>query len=105
LAHATAPVKAITQKPRLTPHVYRRLEFGMKMASLIVALVSALTGVASTLCLMKGTTTVPWEMQSWSGQSDLEKAFRRKMRCYFVVGLVTLALAFMLSAVAAALSY
>jgi hypothetical protein len=49
----------------------------MKMASLIVALLSALAGVASTLCLMKGTATVPWEMQSWSGQSDTEKAFRR----------------------------
>ena len=77
----------------------------MKMASLIVALLSALAGVASTLCLMKGTATVLWEMQSWSGQSDPEKAFRRRMRCYFVVGLVTLALAFVLSAVAAVLSY
>jgi hypothetical protein len=77
----------------------------MKMASLIVALLSALAGVASTLCLMKGTATVPWEMQSWSGQSDPEKAFRRRMRSYFVVGLVTLALAFVLSAAAAVLSY
>ena len=77
----------------------------MKMASLIVTLLSTLAGVASTLCLMKGTATVPWEMQSSSGQSDPEKAFRRRMWCYFVVGLVTLALAFVLSGVAAVLSY
>lgn len=77
----------------------------MKMAALIVALLSALAGVASTLCLMKGTETVSWKMQSWSGQSEREEVFRIRMRRYFVVGLVTLALAFVLSAAAAVLSY
>jgi len=77
----------------------------VKMASLIIALLSGFAGVTSTLCLLKGTATIPWEMQSWSGQSDPEKAFRTRGRRYLLAGLATLALAFVLSAMAAVLSY
>jgi hypothetical protein len=77
----------------------------MKVVALIAGLLSALAGVVSTLCLMKGAAVVPWEMQTFSGQSDPEKAFREKARLYLRIGHFTLAGAFVLAAAAALAGY
>jgi hypothetical protein len=77
----------------------------MKMVALIAGLLSALAGFISTLCLMKGAAVVPWEIQTWSGRSDPEKAFREKARLYLWFGHLALAGAFVLAAVAALAGY
>ena len=77
----------------------------MRELALAASLLSALLGVASTLALIKGTAVTPWEIQSYGGHSEPEKAFRRVARRWRVAGFVVLALAFLLSAAAAIAGY
>jgi hypothetical protein len=77
----------------------------VKLAALITALLSAAFGVAAALAMTRGAQAVPWSMQSYSGQSDAEKAFRQKTSGWFTVGLGFLAATFVLAAASAVLGY
>lgn len=77
----------------------------MKEIALITSLLSAATGVLSTLALIKGTTPVPWGLQSWGGESEPERAFRRRSRRWLVSGLCALAAAFALAAASSVAGY
>jgi hypothetical protein len=77
----------------------------MKLAALMTALVAGVLGVASTILLTRGTDPIPWAIQSYSGQSEAEKAHRSKARRWFIAGLICLGLAFAVSACSAIFSY
>ncbi len=77
----------------------------MKCAALITALVAALAGFVSALLMIRGTAAVPWDMQSYKGNSDPEIGFRKTTRRYFAAGCILLAAAFAFSAVSAIASY
>ena len=77
----------------------------MKELALICGLLSGAFGVGSTVALVKGTAAVPWSMQSWTGESEPEKRFKRAVRCWFIGGMWCLGAAFVLSAISAAAGY
>lgn len=77
----------------------------MKLAALIMSLLSAFFGVISALVMTKGTEGVPWTIQSYKGQSEAEKAFRRNRGRWMSRGLDLLAAAFVFAAASAVCGY
>ena len=77
----------------------------MKLAALVAGLLSGALGVVSTLLLIRGTAKVPWGIQSYGGRSEPEKKFQVSTRRYLICGLITLAGAFLLSAISTLASY
>jgi hypothetical protein len=77
----------------------------MKEAALVLGILSGGVGVLSTLALMKGSTPVPWDIQSYKGQSEPEIAHRTLTARWTKIGLVGLFIAFVLSAASAVASY
>ena len=77
----------------------------MKEISLTAALLSALCGLLGSLALIKGTASVPWEIQSWDGTSDSESAFKAKTRRWLISGLIALSIAFALAAISSVVAY
>ena len=59
-----------------------------------------LSGLLSAVCLYFGTFGMSWTMQSWSGESPAEQAFRRRRRRWSAAGFVLLALGFALQLIA-----
>jgi hypothetical protein len=49
----------------------------MKEMALICGLCSGIFGLASALALMRAGKAMPWDMQTWKGQSEAENAFRK----------------------------
>lgn len=77
----------------------------MKEWALALSLLAATVGVLSALALQRGGEAKSWEIQSWDGSSDVEKAFEARGRRWRAWGLFALGLAFILSAAAALVSY
>lgn len=77
----------------------------MKFAALVCGLVAAALGVFSTLLMTRGTRATDWSRQTWSGESESEKAERQLAKRYFTGGLIALAVAFILSAASSLLGY
>jgi hypothetical protein len=77
----------------------------LRTASLIAGLLSAAFGVLSTVMLIRGTARVQWNIQTFNGQSDAEKAFLETTQWYRQAGLVALGAAFLCSAASSIASY
>jgi hypothetical protein len=77
----------------------------MKVAALIFGLLSGAFGVGSALAFLKGTATVPWSMQTYSGETPAEQAIRARAAWWNKVGIYTLLAAFTFSAAATVASY
>jgi hypothetical protein len=77
----------------------------MKEVVLFLGLVSGAFGFLAGLALMKGSSVVPWSIQSWSGESEAEKAFCKKTKRWNLAGLIGLTVAFALSVVSAIANY
>jgi len=77
----------------------------VKLAALLTALLGAALGVASSVLLTKSGEHIPWSMQSYGGKTDVENEFLAKRRRWSRWGLLTLALAFIPSAISAVLGY
>jgi hypothetical protein len=50
-------------------------------------LTSALTGGAAALLLYWGSLSVPWKLQTWSGESAVEQRYERTRRMMKWVGI------------------
>lgn len=77
----------------------------MKEVAFLCGLLSGLCGVASAIAFLKGSKAMPWDMQTWSGQTEFEKTFRASADRWNKAGIVCLLAAFVLSAAAALASY
>jgi hypothetical protein len=77
----------------------------VKEMALVCGLLSASFGLASSGALMKGSAAMPWSLQSYSGESEAEKAFRQSARWWTRAGLIGLFTAFALSAASSVVSY
>lgn len=77
----------------------------MKETALIFGLLSGAFGVASALAFLKGTSTVPWSMQTWKGETAAEQTIRDKAARSNKVGVYTLLAALICSAASTIASY
>lgn len=77
----------------------------MREVALATALFAAALGVFASVALVKGTASVPWEMQTWNGESGAENAFRQSVRWWLKTGFVALGSAFVFSAISAIAAY
>lgn len=77
----------------------------MKEIALVAGLLSGLTGVGSAIAFLKGSKVMPWDIQSWSGETEAEKTFRARGTRWNQIGLGCLTAAFALSALAAVAGY
>ena len=77
----------------------------VKEAALVLGILSGLVGVLATIALMKGSAPVPWEIQSWKGQSEAERAHRASTASWTKAGLAGLVTAFLFSGASAIASY
>jgi len=80
----------------------RRLEsqlggFEMRAALNVIGLCF---GVVAAVCLYYASVETPWSMQSWSGQTEIERRFRRWRTWWARVGFVLRGLAFVCQLVA-----
>jgi hypothetical protein len=72
---------------------------------LICGLLSGAMGVISALAFLKGSEAMPWDIQTWDGESDKEKAFQSAAKRWNRVGLAALGIAFILSAAGSVAAY
>jgi hypothetical protein len=77
----------------------------MKEIALICGLLTGGLGLSSALALMRASKVMPWDMQSYKGQSEPEKAFRTTAQWWNRIGLWCLLAAFVFSTAATAASY
>lgn len=77
----------------------------MKEIALICGFLSGVLGLFSALALMRASKVMPWDMQTYKGQSEAEKAFRATAQWWNRLGLGCLLAAFVLSTAAAIASY
>lgn len=77
----------------------------MKELALLCGLLSGVFGVISALAFLSGSRAMPWDLQTWKGQTQPEIDFRAKAQRRNRAGLFTLATAFIFSAVSAIASY
>ncbi|MGX9431412.1 MULTISPECIES: hypothetical protein [Bradyrhizobium] len=77
----------------------------MKEIALVFGLLSGAFGVGSALAFLKGTATVPWSLQTWSGETPAEQAIRAEAARWNKVGVYTLLGAFAFSAASTIASY
>jgi len=77
----------------------------VKELALICGLLSGVIGVGSAIAFLKGSKGMPWDMQTWSGETEAEKAFQANAERWNRIGLVCLIVAFGLSALAAIAGY
>ena len=56
----------------------------------IAQLIAILTGLLAAVTLFYGSLGIPWESQSWSGESPREKALKRRNQVLAWVGLPAL---------------
>lgn len=75
------------------------------MIVLALTLLAALSGVLASVALMIAGKPLPWAEQTWDGESENEKAFRKRGENWQRAGLVLLGLAFVLSAASALVDY
>jgi hypothetical protein len=77
----------------------------VKETAPVCGLLSGFVGLGSSVALMKGSAAMPWSLQSFSGESEAEKAFRQKARWWTLAGLIGLLVAFAFSAASSVASY
>jgi hypothetical protein len=77
----------------------------MKEIALMCGLLSGGFGAASALAFLKGSKVMPWDMQSYKGQTEAEKAFRDAAQSWQKLGLIWLVVAFLLSMGASVAGY
>ncbi len=68
------------------------------MMAIDVAGLAAATVAA--YCLWRGSEEVPWDMQTWNGKNEQERAFKRARRRWANVGFLLLGVGFGLQIVA-----
>jgi hypothetical protein len=57
-------------------------------------------GVVAALCLYYASVETPWSMQSWSGQTEVERRLRRWRTWWARIGFVLLGFAFVFQLIA-----
>jgi hypothetical protein len=67
------------------------METEMKTA---LNLIGLCFGVVAAVCLYYASVETPWSMQSWSGQTEVERRCRRWRTWWARIGFVLLGLAF-----------
>ena len=63
--------------------------------NMTLQIIGLLMGVIAAGFIFFGATNVPWEMQSWSGNSESEVSFRRRIKNFARWGFILLGLSFL----------
>jgi len=66
----------------------------------IFTIAGSILTLIATVFLYLGSKQVPWEIQTFKGQSEKEKDFRKKRQFYLRIGFCLLFLGFLLQLVA-----
>jgi hypothetical protein len=77
----------------------------VKIVALVCGLLSGAVGGLAALALLKGSKPVPWDVQSYGGRTEAEKAFRSAALRWNKLGVMLLLGAFVLSAAASLASF
>ncbi len=77
----------------------------MKAVALVCGLLSGLSGMISALAFLWGSKGVPWNMRTWTAETEAERAIEASARWWNKIGLVALLVAFVLSTAASVASF